>query len=594
MVEGIGARRLRWIAEPFSFKATFEYAVLARAHGESASTALLLRAQDLNPHTDETITNALGRLLGGQTATHEPKSHLPAEGSIPVGTPALSQARSVIPSGADTVWIVIPVHGAAEAVRKCLESVLGAKTNLHYNVLLVDDASQDPNVDAVMNDYTHHQGVYLIKRAVNGGFSAAVNTAINAVGPRDIVLLNSDATVSDYWIDKLRRAAYERKDIAASCPFSNNAELLSLPAPMRATPAPDTNTLRKINEFLERDPACVGALTAPAGVGFCWFIKASTIKTVGGFDELLTSKGYGEDTEYSLRISKAGMRVAIASDTFVAHEGGVSFGETKKRLAAQNNQRLRALYPRHFEDYDRFLASNSTRMLGQALQEFLILEGGLPNCPLYHLTSSQWDYLTQVSILPAIGIIEKNTGFYPDDAEIEIRAHKVAGLRKLMFTKDSKHYEVLYDELKKQLGPPRGISAQTPRSSRISIGMEGQRLLSIQGGATLDHYLAVLRLAQTITKAGLNTTLVVVGPTVNDRELAKYPCVELPGTAFGQTLRSHAVLLNCTALLTHSDICYVWEDELACALRIPRLSVSEVLSANSMTPALSEKHVDAL
>ena len=81
----------------------------------------------------------------------------------------------------------------------------------------------------------------------------------------------------------------------------------------------------------ELDAACRAAnagrsVEVPTTVGFCMYIRRAALADVGLFDAEAFGRGYGEENDFCLRASARGWRHLLACDTFVYHEGAVSFG----------------------------------------------------------------------------------------------------------------------------------------------------------------------------------------------------------------------------------------------------------------------------
>ena len=271
----------------------------------------------------------------------------------------------------DLPWILIPVYGAAHAVRRCLQSVWQAHCRLSYRILVVDDATPDPTLRQWLQARAAEGRITLLQRPLNGGFVAAVNTGFRYLGARDTLLLNSDTVVSEAWLDRLCLAAYSSPQIGAVNPLSNNAELISLPDPMQPGVMPNLSVQDEINRIL-RSSASAKVVDAPAGVGFCWSLKGESLASIGLMDETLVEGGYGEDTDYSVRLQKAGWRLAVALDTYVAHEGSRSFGLSKQQLAFRNVPLLHCLHPAHELEYQHFLDHNPLEDLNRHLQRALL------------------------------------------------------------------------------------------------------------------------------------------------------------------------------------------------------------------------------
>jgi len=264
------------------------------------------------------------------------------------------------------VQIVIPAYGGTESLLNCLESLAVCDDLIPDNVWLVDDCSPDEAFRQAIEEQCKRLGFRLLRRKFNAGFSAAVNSALRVIPSGDVVLLNSDTMVFGDWLRRLQDAAYSRRDIATVTPISNNGELVSHPEPMRAAPIANPAVARILDEVcreLEVEP-----LPVPTGVGFCLFIRADARATAGDFDEITFGRGYGEETDYCLRLSSAGWQHVVAPNVFVAHEGGASFGDERGLLAARNVESIHAKFPSHSEDYASWLTEDPLGAIRKQIQ----------------------------------------------------------------------------------------------------------------------------------------------------------------------------------------------------------------------------------
>ena len=73
------------------------------------------------------------------------------------------------------VDIIVPVHGAAAATRRCLESVLAARQQLPFDVVVVDDANADQDLVRYLRGEADLGRLTLLEQPVHAGFAEAVN-----------------------------------------------------------------------------------------------------------------------------------------------------------------------------------------------------------------------------------------------------------------------------------------------------------------------------------------------------------------------------------------------------------------------------------
>lgn len=248
-----------------------------------------------------------------------------------------------------SIDIIIPVFNAADAVRDCLDA-LACRLPDWATVQVVDDESTDPAIAPLLQAHPliTDLRVRFVRNPENLGFVESVNRAVDrAMG--DVVLLNSDTIVTHGWLECIARCAASDPTIATITPFSNNAEICSLPDFCRPNPVPDDP------EAIARAAVEAGPPTypeLPTGVGFCMFVRRAAWNAIGGFDTATYGRGYGEENDWCFRASGQGWRHVLCDDAYVVHVGGASFAETGHRPGGEQLERLLARYPH----YNRVIA----------------------------------------------------------------------------------------------------------------------------------------------------------------------------------------------------------------------------------------------
>jgi GT2 family glycosyltransferase/glycosyltransferase involved in cell wall biosynthesis len=108
--------------------------------------------------------------------------------------------RLELPAAGDPdVSIVIPVHNKFELTYHCVASLIVSSNRCSYEVIVVDDCSDDKTTD--IKDVIGN--VEVIVNEENLGFLRNCNKAAAQARGRYIVLLNNDTEVGDGWLDEL-------------------------------------------------------------------------------------------------------------------------------------------------------------------------------------------------------------------------------------------------------------------------------------------------------------------------------------------------------------------------------------------------------
>jgi GT2 family glycosyltransferase len=215
--------------------------------------------------------------------------------------------------------------------------------------------------------------IRLIQHPSNLGFIRGMNQAMQLDPRRDLVWLNADTRVSGNWLDRLRETAYSQADIAGASPLSNNGEMTNLPYPDRPASMPSASE----QEAIDRLAAASwngNAPELPMACGFCFYLRRDALDQVGLLDEEHLIKGYGEDSDWSLRARAKGWRLLAAPQVFVAHRGSVSFAEHKRWWVDRNNAIVKQRYPLAEKQFEDFRQQNPLHAHRQRLQLSRLLE----------------------------------------------------------------------------------------------------------------------------------------------------------------------------------------------------------------------------
>lgn len=269
------------------------------------------------------------------------------------------------PQGA--VDVIVPVYKGLEETRDCLESVWRSTPRQAYRLVVINDASPEPEVTAWLREVAAaddpQRPLTLLENSENLGFVGTVNRGMALSSSADVVLLNSDAEVINDWLDRLINAAYLASDrpVATVTPFSNNATICSYPRFCEDNELPHGLSLGELDACFARANAGQ-TVEIPTGIGFCLYIRRDSLDDVGLFDEQRFGKGYGEENDFCMRALEAGWRNVHALDVFAWHKGSVSFGDTQPARVTQALQILHELHPTYESRVYQFIQRDPAQL----------------------------------------------------------------------------------------------------------------------------------------------------------------------------------------------------------------------------------------
>lgn len=215
--------------------------------------------------------------------------------------------------------IVILTYNNLEVTRLCLNSIYAKTDHPSFEVIIVDNASQDGTA-AFLRDFAEkHENVRLILNSTNEGFARGNNRGASIASGEYLVFLNNDTVVTRGWLEGLIRHLKD-DNVGMVGPVTNasgNETCILV----------DYQDLTGLDEFAERyTQAHTGQAFEIEMLPFlCVALKREVYEKIGPLDERF-NVGMFEDDDYAIRLKQKGLRLLCAEDVFIHHWGSASFG----------------------------------------------------------------------------------------------------------------------------------------------------------------------------------------------------------------------------------------------------------------------------
>lgn len=103
--------------------------------------------------------------------------------------------------------IVVPIYNASAYIERCVDSLINQKTNYKYEIILINDGSTDDTL-TILEKYVEDYRVTLLNQT-NQGISITRNNGIKIAKGKYIGFVDNDDAVSEDYVDKLLRKAFE-------------------------------------------------------------------------------------------------------------------------------------------------------------------------------------------------------------------------------------------------------------------------------------------------------------------------------------------------------------------------------------------------
>lgn len=250
--------------------------------------------------------------------------------------------------------IVIPTYNSEDDIGKCLTSIYENIDSLSYEIIVVDNYSQDGTVSIIKSKFPD---VKVIRNYENKNFAYAANQGIKLAKGRFVMLLNPDTTLKDKAIEKLYSLLDERPDVGAVAPKLLNFDG-SVQQSCREFPTPfnlftEITGLSLITGRTSRwklpnfDYEKTQEVDQPSASAL--LIRGNLLRDIGGLDAGYPL--YMNDIELCYQIKKKGYKIYYLKDAEIYHIRGSSTKLDKSKSILYWHfgmiRYLKEHYPRH-------------------------------------------------------------------------------------------------------------------------------------------------------------------------------------------------------------------------------------------------------
>jgi GT2 family glycosyltransferase len=238
-------------------------------------------------------------------------------------------------------------------LRACLESLQRVRTEADFEVIVVDNDSEDHSADMVETDFPW---VRLERMRSNLGFAKGHNHAFSVRTASDVFPLNSDTVVHPGALANLLAFARKHPEAGIIGPKLLNTDG-SLQFSCRRFPNPVAALFRNTpigklfpnnrftRDYLMQDWDHTRSREVDWVSGAAFYVRGEVLNQIGGFDEEYFM--FCEDVDWCWRAWKAGFMVLYFPDSVITHAIGRSTDKVPNRMIGRFHRSMLRFYTKN-------------------------------------------------------------------------------------------------------------------------------------------------------------------------------------------------------------------------------------------------------
>ncbi len=263
-------------------------------------------------HADSTAQKGSNKTYAsdaGQNALQDHLARTGIAGDVEIITDGVYRIHYHLPANPPLVSLIIPTRNAVDLVRQCVSSILEKTTYPNYEIIIVDNNSDDEAALLYFRDIQNHKNVRVLRDEQPFNYSAINNNAVHHAKGDLVGLINNDIEViSRAWLDEMVGLALQPGVGAVGARLlypdgrlQHGGVLLGL-----GGVAGHAHKLikRKSNGYMKR---AILTQSFSAVTAACLIVKKSIYEEVGGLDEQNLKVAFN-DVDFCLKVRAAGYR----------------------------------------------------------------------------------------------------------------------------------------------------------------------------------------------------------------------------------------------------------------------------------------------
>jgi GT2 family glycosyltransferase len=298
------------------------------------------------------LTNPVEREAGRlELAGHLARMRIAAEA---ITTAHGYRVRYPLPDDAPLVSLIIPTRNGLTLLRRCIESIVAKTTYKNYEIIVVDNGSDDIDTIGYLDDLARSENVHVLRDDRPFNYSALNNLAVKEAHGPIIGLVNNDIEViSPEWLTEMvsQIARPEVGVVGAKLLYSDDT-VQHAGVIMGLNGAADHlhRGLHRQSAGYQSRAMLIQSFSAVTAA--CLLVKKELYVGLGGLNESTLTVAFN-DIDFCLRVNEAGYSVLWTPYAELYHHESASRGEDDT-LEKQERANREATYM--FSRWSSFIA----------------------------------------------------------------------------------------------------------------------------------------------------------------------------------------------------------------------------------------------
>jgi len=224
--------------------------------------------------------------------------------------------------------IIILKYKQQKIFQLCLENLIKAKINLDYEIIIIDNNSQDNSFEYLEKIKKDYPEIEIVLNDKNSGYAKANNQAVKQAKGDYVLIFNPDVIVSPGAIEEMLAFLKKNDDIGLIAPqLLNQDKIIQFSCyrfPKLITPAIRRTFLyrlpwfkNELKRYLMQDFNHQEIREVDWLIGACLMIKKDFLKEIGYFDERYFL--YFEDVDLAKKVWQARKKVVYFPKAKMVH-----------------------------------------------------------------------------------------------------------------------------------------------------------------------------------------------------------------------------------------------------------------------------------